>query len=204
MPVPLEGAVVKRRNVVVAEGPQVAEVEPNDVPGKAARLAVPGGISGRIDKDGDVDLVRFHARKGERLIVEVFGRRLGTALDSVLEILDLDGHPLPRAVLRPVTQTEVAFRDHNATVPGIRLTTWNNLAVNDVVLFGREVARIQALPAIPTTIACSSPNKGAPGILGDDARTSSDESTDLQGRNPSPRRNVSQRRPCAVDARLPQ
>jgi hypothetical protein len=49
-------------------------------------------------------------------------------------------------VLRPVDQTETAFRDHQATSPAIRLTHWDNLAVNDYLLAGRELMRIQALP----------------------------------------------------------
>jgi hypothetical protein len=43
----------------------------------------------------------------------------------------------------------VAFRDHPATAAAIRLTHWENLAVNDYVLFGRELGRIQALPRNP-------------------------------------------------------
>jgi hypothetical protein len=48
-----------------------------------------------------------------------------------------------------VAETEVAFRDHNSSGPGIRLTKWNNLAVNDTVLIGREVTRVFALPRNP-------------------------------------------------------
>jgi hypothetical protein len=138
-----------RRTVIVAEGPQKVEAEPNDEPTRAGPITAPGGVSGRIDREGDADCFRFDARKGERWIVEVFGRRLGTAIDPVVEILDANGRPVPRAVLRPVTQTEVAFRDHDATKTGIRLVQWNNLAIDDLVLIGREVARIEALPRNP-------------------------------------------------------
>ncbi len=140
---------VNVRKIVVADGPQAVEVEPNDLPQRGQSIAVPGGVSARIGKEGDVDHFRFKARKGERLLLEVYGRRLGTPIDPVIEIVDLDGKPLPRAVLRPVSKTEVAFRDHTSTVPGIRLTTWNNLAINDTVLIGREVARVFALPRNP-------------------------------------------------------
>ena len=86
---------LNRRTVVVCEGPQGVESEPNDEPGKAGRVATPGGVSGRIGRDGDVDHFRFEARKGERLIVEVFGRRLGTPVDPVIEIVDGRGKPCP-------------------------------------------------------------------------------------------------------------
>jgi hypothetical protein len=112
-------------------------------------IDVPGGVSGRIARDGDVDRYAFHARKGEPLIIEVFGRRLGSPVDPVVEVLDASGLPVQRAVLRPLDQTEIAFRDHGSASPGIRLTRWNNLAINDFVLIGREVARILALPRNP-------------------------------------------------------
>ena len=134
------------RNVVAADGRQVVEQETNDDRSQAQELAVPGGASGRIGHDGDVDFYRFRARKGETLVVEVFGRRLGSPIDSVVQILDARGKPIPRAVLRPVDQTETAFRDHLATSPAIRLTHWDNLAINDYLLVGRELMRIQALP----------------------------------------------------------
>jgi WD40 repeat protein len=137
------------RNVVVADGPQAVERETNDATSQAQELPVPGGVSGHIGHDGDVDCYRFRARKGDDVIVEVFGRRLGSPVDSIVEVLDGQGRPLPRAVLRPVDQTEVAFRDHPSTRPAIRLTHWDSLTVNDYLWFGRELTRIQALPRNP-------------------------------------------------------
>lgn len=149
--IPIPGGLrpINRRAVVVADGPQAVEAEPNDEPSKAETIATPGGVSGRVGREGDLDHFRFRAKKGEPLIVEVFGRRLGTPIDPVIEVLDARGLAVPRAVLRPVAETEIAFRDHNSTGPGIRLTKWNNLAVNDTVLIGREVSKVLALPRNP-------------------------------------------------------
>jgi len=140
---------VATRTVVAADGPQQIEQESNDAGTNAQELAVPGGASGHIEHEGDIDFYRFRARKGERIIVELYGRRLGSPIDSVVDVLDAAVQPIPRAVLRPVDQTEMAFRDHPSTAPGIRLTRWGNLAVNDYILFGRELGRIQALPRNP-------------------------------------------------------
>ncbi|MBX6312933.1 MAG: PPC domain-containing protein, partial [Isosphaeraceae bacterium] len=137
------------RQVVAAEGSQVIEGGENDSPAQAEPVAVPGGVSGRIGKEGDSDHFRFEAKKGQRLIVEVFGRRLGTPIDPVLEILDAQGRPIPRAVLRPVEETAVAFRDHPSTGRNIRLTQWNDFAVGDYVLIGRELLRLYELPRNP-------------------------------------------------------
>ena len=144
--VPVGGQPVNNKTVVVADGPQIVERETNDELPHAQELAFPGGVSGHIGHDGDVDLYRFRGKKGERIIAELYGRRLGSPIDSIVSILDAGGRPIPRAVLRPVDQTEMAFRDHAATAAGIRLTRWNNLAINDYILFGRELGRIQALP----------------------------------------------------------
>ena len=148
VPVALSGgrSPFATRTVVAADGRQVVEQETNDDRSQAQDLAVPGGASGRIGQDGDVDFYRFHAGKGDTIVAEVFGRRLGSPIDSVIDILDARSNAIPRAVLRPVDQTETAFRDHQATSPAIRLTHWENLAVNDYLLVGRELMRIQALP----------------------------------------------------------
>jgi WD40 repeat protein len=137
------------KSVVVAEGPQAVEAEGNDEPAKAGPVAVPGGVSGRIGKPGDVDHFRFEAKKGRRLVAEVFGRRLGTPVDTVIEVLDANGKPVPRAVLRPVEETEVAFRDHPSTGRNVRLTQWNDFAEGDFVLVGRELMRLFELPRNP-------------------------------------------------------
>lgn len=135
--------------VVIAAGPQAAEAEPNESPEQAAAIASPGGISGRIGGPGDVDLVRFPARKGEKVVLEVYGRRLASTIDPILEILDREGKPVPRAVLRPVAETNIALRDHGSVQPNVRLTQWSDLAVGDYLLAGREVIRIRAMPRNP-------------------------------------------------------
>ena len=135
------------RNVVVADGRQSVEQETNDAPSQAQELPVPGGVSGRIGHDGDVDFYRFRRQQGrDGRSSRSTGVGWARRVDSIIEVLDAQGEPVPRAVLRPVDQTEVAFRDHPSTSPTIRLTHWDNLAVNDYLWFGRELMRIQALP----------------------------------------------------------
>ncbi len=138
------------RSVVVAEGEQTVEPDPSDGrPHAPATIAWPGGASGRIDPAGESDLFRFEAKKGRRVIVEVFGRRLGSPIDPVVEVLGADGKPIPRAVLRPVEETNVAFRDHASAIRSIRLTKWDDLAMGDYLLVGRELMRLSALPRNP-------------------------------------------------------
>ena len=112
-------------------------------------VPVPGVANGVIDKADATQTWRFTARKGQRLILEVNARRLGSPLDSYLEVLDLQGKPVPRAVLRSVGMTNLAFRDHDSAKEGVRLESWNNLGVDDYLLVGDELMRIQALPRGP-------------------------------------------------------
>lgn len=110
---------------------------------------VPGTADGILAKPGDAQTVRFHAKKGDRLIVEAHARRLGSPLDPMVEILDAAGKPVPRATLRCVAKTFVTFRDHDSEKPGIRLDTWNELAIDDYLYVGSELVRIKALPRNP-------------------------------------------------------
>ena len=112
-------------------------------------LPVPSTANGRIDRPGAARTYRFTAKKGQRLLLEVNARRLGSPLDSTLEILDAAGKPLPRAVLRCISKTDVMFRDHDSASPGIRIEKWNDLAVNDYLLVGEELMRINQLPKNP-------------------------------------------------------
>jgi hypothetical protein len=116
-------------------------------PGQA--LPVPATANGHIDKPGAADVWRFSAKKGQRLIVEVNARRLGSPLDSLIEILDAEGKPLPRATLRCLARTYTVFRDHDAAGPGIRIESWSELAIDDYLLVGEELVRIRELPRNP-------------------------------------------------------
>ncbi len=60
----------------------------------APRVSVPGGICGCISQEGQVDYYRFEAKRGQAFTVEVFARRLQSALDPHLRILNAQGRPL--------------------------------------------------------------------------------------------------------------
>jgi dipeptidyl aminopeptidase/acylaminoacyl peptidase len=112
-------------------------------------LAVDSTANGRLTRPGQTQTWKFKAKKGERLLLDVEARRLGSPLDSTIEILDAQGKPLPRAVLRCVARTYVTFRDHDSAGSGIRIETWSELAVNDYLHVGGELLRIHTLPKNP-------------------------------------------------------
>jgi WD40 repeat protein len=129
--------------VLVDEFPQAA-FSPS-----GATVPVPGTANGRIEQPGATQTWRFHANKGQRLLLEVNARRAGSPLDSVIEILDAKGQLLPRATLRSLAKTYLIFRDHDSASTGLRIESWSELAMDDYVLIGSELLRIWDLPKNP-------------------------------------------------------
>jgi hypothetical protein len=81
--------------VVVTDLPIVAEAAAAHGTVKAAQ-AVPAvvGITGRIQKDNEVDVYSFKAKKGEIFTFEAIARREGSPLDAALRLLDAKGRTL--------------------------------------------------------------------------------------------------------------
>lgn len=141
------GKVLGSTQVVVGEFPEaVSDAKTN---GPRGNLTFPGTGNGVLGKPGASDSWRFPAKKGDRVVVEIEARRLGSPLDSVIEILDASGKPVERAVLRCQAKTFVTFRDHDNVQGNIRIEAWNDLTVNDYIYVGSELLKIQALPTHP-------------------------------------------------------
>ncbi len=143
LPVPLAIKALGNPTVLVEEFPQVS----SSVEGAA--LPVPGTANGRIGQPGATQTWRFRANKGQRFLLEVNARRIGSPLDSVIEVFDDKGRLLPRATLRSLAKTYATFRDHDSNSTGIRIETWSELAMDDYMLLGNELLRIWALPKNP-------------------------------------------------------
>ena len=113
--------------LAVGNDPEILEQEPNNSPAQAQTISLPvtinGHISGGVKNGGaaDEDYFRFHARKGENLTIEVAAARLGSPLDSVIEVLDAQGNPIPRATVRCLNETSRRFPTRIPERPEIRL-----------------------------------------------------------------------------------
>lgn len=143
---------VNRVEVALGTYPERTEREDNDTLAAAQPVTAPVTVNGRLSKAGgkaDTDLFRLTARKGERLVIQVAAQRLGSPADSVVEVLDARGQPVPRARLRPVWETTVDLRNHGSTGNGIRLLAWNELHRGDFVYIDRELLRVKELPKGP-------------------------------------------------------
>jgi hypothetical protein len=128
---------------------RVAVGEEPEIESQGGAVAVPVTINGRIAAAGAENRYRFQARKGEHLVLEVNARRLGSELDSVLEVLDAKGAPIERALVRPVWETNVTLRDHDSASRGIRISSWTALQAGDYCMLGGEILRVESLPLSP-------------------------------------------------------
>lgn len=146
------GPLLSPVRVAVGEEPETVEEDrANDDPASAQRVEWPVTINGRIQAPGkpDVDCYRFQARKGQQLVLEVNARRLGSPLDSAIEVLDTSGKRIERATLRPTAETVLTLSDRDSASPALRLLTWNDFRLNDFVYIQGEVVQLVALPRGP-------------------------------------------------------
>lgn len=109
----------------------------------------PFGASGILGPGIPGQVWKFKGRRGEKVVVDVMAGRIGSALDTFLEIRDAGDRPLVRALLQPVDQTSVVFRNHEPKSPGIRIEKWGGLAPNNYLYAGGDLMRIRALPRNP-------------------------------------------------------
>ena len=74
--------------------PECMDLDANDGPDKAQQITLPVIVNGRIDRPGDWDVFRFEGRAGSEIVAEVYARRLGSPVDSVLKLTDDAGQLL--------------------------------------------------------------------------------------------------------------
>lgn len=144
LPTTPEGPVLNPPSLLVGEFPQV-DLRP-EVAGAFTALSVPGTGEGYAEPDF---YWTFPAKAGQPILMEVHASRLGSPLDSVLEVLNAEGEPLPRALLRATTTAYTTLRDHDASTGAIRFEAMNGIAMGDWVWLGGELLKIEEMPRNP-------------------------------------------------------
>lgn len=143
------GKAFNRVPLAIGDEPEMLAGDRHRALASALAVTLPVTINGRIDAPGAVDHFRFSAKKGQKVVLEVKARRLGSELDSEIEVVTAAGKAVERATVRAVADTFIVLRDHDSVRPGIRIQSWNNLAVGDYLMIGSEIVRINALPRGP-------------------------------------------------------
>lgn len=137
------GSALSRARLAVGDEPELL-AKTGEI---AQTIPIPITINGRMTA-GHQDF-RFHARKAQKLVIEVNAARLGSPLDSQLEVLDAQGKPVERATVRSIQQTTTSLRDHASTDLGIRLDSQSGFRVGDYLMVGTEIVQISAMPRGP-------------------------------------------------------
>ena len=79
------------QNFIVGDLPEIKEQEPNATPAEANMLELPVTVNGVVASIDDVDMFRFKLKKGARLICDINAQRMGSPLDSYIELFDPNG-----------------------------------------------------------------------------------------------------------------
>jgi WD40 repeat protein len=139
--------------VLVTDDPVIVETEPNDTPAQANPIPVPCTVCGRIfptaTADTDADLYRFEAKAGQKLILETDAARLGSPIDTKIEVLYATGTPVERLQLRAVRDSAINFREIDSASTEVRIDNWQEMELNQYLYMQGEVCRLFRAPQGP-------------------------------------------------------
>lgn len=132
----------------------IQEQEPNQTPVTAETVSIPAVITGKIhsadQQPVDEDCFRFSAKAGEEWVFEVQAERAKSKLDSVIEILTTDGHPVERLILQAVRDSYFTFRGKTADQANdFRLFNWQEMELNEFIYANGEVVKLWLYPRGP-------------------------------------------------------
>lgn len=83
--------------VRLSDWPESTEREPNNEPAKANKLPVPGGVSGRFEKTGDVDHFAVSCRKGVKYAAAAATFEVNSPSEVLIRVLDDKGKEVGRS-----------------------------------------------------------------------------------------------------------
>lgn len=98
------------RPFLIGDLPEFIETESNSEPERAERVRLPVVINGQIAGERDLDFFVFAAKRAEVVIFDVLAARIGSPLDPVVEISDLQGRRMEVEEVRRGTDPVLAFR----------------------------------------------------------------------------------------------
>jgi WD40 repeat protein len=155
MDLPIDAEKFRSRRafkLLVGSGPELVEREPNDDPKQATKIEIPGAVCGRIwstNQTPDVDLFRFEAKAGQKLIIETIAAQRGSPIDTKIEVLHADGKPVPRLLLQAVRNSAVTFRGVDSVTTDCRVENWEEMELNQWLYLQGEVVKLFRAPQGP-------------------------------------------------------
>ncbi len=89
--------------VKISDWPEIVEQEPNNEPAKANKLPVPGGVSAKFEKAGDVDHFAVTCKKGVKYAATASTFEINSPSEVLIRVLDAKGAEIGRS--NPTTPT---------------------------------------------------------------------------------------------------
>lgn len=154
-------------NVQVIDAPMMTqkEREPNNDPSKATVIKAPGTVTGVIyatnDDERDVDFFRFQAKAGQKWVLEINAARSKSPLDSRIQVLDKDGKPVLRTLMRAVRDSYITFRGINSSTRDCRVHNWQEMDLNQYLYLNGEIVRLHTAPRGPDSGFLFYPDEGS-------------------------------------------
>lgn len=165
LPVPIDANHFRSRSafkVLVSDGAELVEIEPNDTPATANPMKVPGAVNGRswnrnlfagrnaaLPRAADVDLFRFEAKAGQAWIIETMAARRGSPIDTKIEVLHADGRPVQRLLLQATRDSYITFRGIDSNIADARLQNWEEMELNQFAYLQGEICKLFRAPQGP-------------------------------------------------------
>lgn len=87
------GVTAALKPVLLDDLPTVLETADNHTPATAQEITFPTAVEGAAEAES-MDYFKFAGVAGQRVTVEVYARRLGTPLDPVVRLIDINGREL--------------------------------------------------------------------------------------------------------------
>ena len=98
------------RPFLIGDLPEFIETEPNSTPEQAERITLPIVVNGQIAGERDQDYFVFAAKAGEVVVCDVMAARIGSPLEPVIVITDLQGIRQEIDEIRVGNDPVVSFR----------------------------------------------------------------------------------------------
>ena len=86
------------QNFLVGNLPETNEKEPNNTLEQSNMIELPVTVNGVVSSIDDLDIFRFKLRKGARLICDMSAQRMGSPLDTYLELYDPKGTEVAKSI----------------------------------------------------------------------------------------------------------
>ena len=137
--------------LALGDDPEVESLGDNTAAGHAQAVSLPVTVNGRIAdaEKNQGHYFRFKASKDQVVLVDVSAARLGSKLDSVVDVLDASGKPIEQASIRAVAVAKTDLFDHTSKQSQIRFEMSNDIDAGDYLMLGSEIVLLTRMPRQP-------------------------------------------------------